>query len=137
MLLDPSPPRQESPAQLDGAATLADPSPLSHTLSSPVPIPTPAQRVTPDGRRETRTPSPTGAPVTNGHEGPITPRNDAGPWVFDGSGVRLSSESARPAAAALSQGGAVASAGAASRATSIEAAVQAAGARLAREDGVS
>ncbi|KAK4044682.1 hypothetical protein C8A01DRAFT_42587 [Parachaetomium inaequale] len=135
MLLDPSPPRQDSPAQLDGAGTLADPSILSHTLSSPVPIPSPAQRILPDGRRETRTPSPTGAPVTNGHEGPITPRNDAGPWVFDGSGVRLSSESARPAAAALSQGGAAAAV--ASRATSIAAAVQAAGARLAREDGVS
>lgn len=29
-----------------------------------------------------RTPSP---PGLNGNEGPITPRNDAGPWVFDGS----------------------------------------------------
>ncbi|KAH6849895.1 hypothetical protein B0I37DRAFT_100034 [Chaetomium sp. MPI-CAGE-AT-0009] len=122
LLMSSSPPRQESPPQLDGAVTLADPTMLSHTLSTPMPIPSPAQRTLPDGRRETRTPSPTGAPVANGHEGPITPRNDAGPWVFDGSGVRLSSESARPAGAVLSQGG-----------DSIEAAVQAAGARLARE----
>lgn len=39
----------------------------------------------------TRTPSPTGpgqpAFMSNG-EGPITPRNNEGPWVFDGSGVR-------------------------------------------------
>ncbi|KAH6636371.1 hypothetical protein F5144DRAFT_177091 [Chaetomium tenue] len=125
LLMSSSPPRQESPPQLDGAVTLADPNILSHTLSTPMPIPSPALRTLPDGRRETRTPSPTGAPVANGHEGPITPRNDAGPWVFDGSGVRLSSESARPAGAALSQGGDV-------PASSIEAAVQAAGARLVR-----
>ncbi|KAK3934924.1 E3 ubiquitin-protein ligase DMA2 [Diplogelasinospora grovesii] len=79
-----------------------------HATSSPLPIPfTTAtgmpqqQRATSvgpngqsqgqgQGQRDTRTPSPTGAPVTNPHEGPITPRNDAGPWVFDGSGVRLS-----------------------------------------------
>ncbi|EAQ91155.1 hypothetical protein CHGG_03090 [Chaetomium globosum CBS 148.51] len=127
LLMSSSPPRQESPPQLDGAVTLADPNLLSHTLSTPMPIPSPAQRTLPNGRRETRTPSPTGAPVANGHEGPITPRNDAGPWVFDGSGVRLSSESARPAGAALSQGGEV-------PASSIEAAVQAAGARLVREN---
>ncbi|KAK3295768.1 uncharacterized protein B0H64DRAFT_323343 [Chaetomium fimeti] len=133
LLLSSSPPQQESPPQLDGAVTLADPTMLSHTLSTPMPIPSPAQRTLPDGRRETRTPSPTGAPVANGHEGPITPRNDAGPWVFDGSGVRLSSESARPAGAVLSQGGDAPP----SRATSIEAAVQAAGARLARDDGDS
>ncbi|KXX78950.1 E3 ubiquitin-protein ligase DMA2 [Madurella mycetomatis] len=70
------------------------------TPSNPMPIPAATvaqQKILPpsgiggDGRREgTRTPSPTGAPVVmNGHEGPITPRNDAGPWVFDGSGVRL------------------------------------------------
>jgi hypothetical protein len=101
-----------------------------------MPIPSPAQRILPDGssttssgrRVTTRTPSPTGAPLagTNGHEGPITPRNDAGPWVFDGSGVRLSEEGVRPAAAAVaspSQGE-----GGVSRAGSLEAAVQAAGA---------
>ncbi|GAB1320352.1 hypothetical protein MFIFM68171_10562 [Madurella fahalii] len=116
MLLD-SPPQLPLPAsaQIDISASssagvllpgpavaLPSPSPLSHhTPSNPVPIPAAAvaqQRILSsggigggDGRREgTRTPSPTGAPVVmNGHEGPITPRNDAGPWVFDGSGVRL------------------------------------------------
>ena len=32
-------------------------------------------------RRAIQTPS----PPTNGAEGPITPRNEVGPWVFDGS----------------------------------------------------
>lgn len=39
----------------------------------------------------TRTPSPTtpGLPAfMSNNEGPITPRNNEGPWVFDGSGVR-------------------------------------------------
>lgn len=49
----------------------------SHATSEPVPI----------GRR--RTPSPGSAGPANVHEGPITPRNDAGPWVFDGSGARI------------------------------------------------
>jgi hypothetical protein len=35
----------------------------------------------------TRTPSPNG--LTVGSEGPMTPRNDAGPFVFDGSAGRL------------------------------------------------
>lgn len=54
----------------------------THATSEPVPIPngTPVAR---------RTPSPNSIPVINGHEGPITPRNDAGPWVFDGSGARI------------------------------------------------
>ncbi|KAJ0118410.1 FHA domain-containing protein [Diaporthe amygdali] len=51
----------------------------SHATSDPVPI---------NGRR-TPSPNSIGAHVTNGHEGPITPRNDAGPWVFDGSGARI------------------------------------------------
>lgn len=54
----------------------------THATSDPVPIPT----GTPITRR---TPSPNSIPVINGHEGPITPRNDAGPWVFDGSGARI------------------------------------------------
>jgi len=58
------------------------------------------------GRRDARTPSPTGAPVAlNGNEGPITPRNDAGPWVFDGSGVRMRLEGT-PAGSEASGGGA-------------------------------
>lgn len=51
----------------------------SHATSDPVPI---------NGRR-TPSPNSIGNHVTNGHEGPITPRNDAGPWVFDGSGARI------------------------------------------------
>jgi hypothetical protein len=108
-----------SPNHPGAAATTSDHS-LNHTVSNPVPIPShPAssssaaaggaaasaaahQRA--DGGRA-RTPSPTGGPNAlimsgMGHEGPITPRNDAGPWVFDGSGIRLSSEGPRP-----SQGG--------------------------------
>lgn len=45
--------------------------------------------------RDTRTPSPSGLPSslndTMGAEGPMTPRNDVGPFVFDGSGGRISS----------------------------------------------
>ncbi|KAK1751632.1 hypothetical protein QBC47DRAFT_405653 [Echria macrotheca] len=74
--------------------------PSPYSTSSPMPIPPsgPTQRAVSagamipaaDGRGDARTPSPTGAPVNlNTNEGPITPRNDAGPWVFDGSGVRL------------------------------------------------
>lgn len=35
-------------------------------------------------RRDRQTPSPEAGLITTGPEGPITPRNDAGPWVFDG-----------------------------------------------------
>ncbi|KAI9148009.1 E3 ubiquitin-protein ligase DMA2 [Paramyrothecium foliicola] len=52
--------------------------------SAPVPI---NNSISGTGRaavlRDSRTPSPPGL----GPEGPITPRNDAGPWVFDGSAV--------------------------------------------------
>ena len=131
MLLDPSPPEREAfPVQFDGASAFGAAGVLTHTTSNPMPIPSPSQRVQPDGRRETRTPSPPGAPTTNGPEGPITPRNDAGPWVFDGSGVRLSQEGGRPVVLpGTGQGGA----GGHTRVTSLEAAVQAVGARLSRE----
>ncbi|KAK4200441.1 hypothetical protein QBC40DRAFT_173970 [Triangularia verruculosa] len=56
--------------------------PLPHAQSSPVPI---------HAAGGHRTPSPTGPLVAN-NEGPITPRNDAGPWVFDGSGLRQRAE---------------------------------------------
>ncbi|TVY29409.1 E3 ubiquitin-protein ligase [Lachnellula hyalina] len=54
------------------------------------------------GRSRSRTPSPNGIPsslsdVLVGAEGPMTPRNDAGPFVFDGSAGR--SSGARLAAA--------------------------------------
>ena len=55
---------------------------IPHVVSEPLPIKNAASG---SGRanpvRDGRTPTP---PV-NGAEGPITPRNDAGPWVFDGS----------------------------------------------------
>ncbi|KAJ8122592.1 hypothetical protein O1611_g9801 [Lasiodiplodia mahajangana] len=57
-----------------------------HTATDPVPIPTTSQR---------KTPSPSRNGLSNGHEGVITPRNDAGPWVFDGNPARVSQESAR------------------------------------------
>ncbi|KAL2164309.1 hypothetical protein VTH06DRAFT_3525 [Thermothelomyces fergusii] len=127
LLIDPSPPREPSPPQLDGAVAHGASTVLSHTISNPMPIPSPTQRTSAGDRYEARTPSPTGAPVTNGHEGPITPRNDAGPWVFDGSDVRVGSDGAHLAATALGQGG---GANHAAR-SSLEAAVQAASARLA------
>jgi hypothetical protein len=46
-----------------------------------------------NGRNTTRTPSPNGTSssldvVLTGNEGPMTPRNDAGPFIFDGSAGR-------------------------------------------------
>ncbi|KAK7421838.1 hypothetical protein QQZ08_009783 [Neonectria magnoliae] len=59
---------------------------LPHTVSEPLPIRNAGSGA---GRqfalRDSRTPSP---PGLNGTEGPITPRNNAGPWVFDGSAGR-------------------------------------------------
>ncbi|KYK61841.1 FHA domain containing protein [Drechmeria coniospora] len=66
-------------AALDGPSGPA--TNLPHAATEPLPIRNPssgARRV--DDLRENRSPS----PVING-EGPITPRNNAGPWVFDGS----------------------------------------------------
>lgn len=62
---------------------------MSHAVSEPLPIRNAASGV---GRskqiRDSRSPSP--PEMTNGAEGPITPRNNAGPWVFDGSAGRNS-----------------------------------------------
>ncbi|PSS01005.1 hypothetical protein BD289DRAFT_360320 [Coniella lustricola] len=49
-------------------------------------------------------PSTSGIAGGNGHEGPITPRNDAGPWVFDGSGARIAAAAAAAAAPAPAAG---------------------------------
>lgn len=65
----------------DGAST---PSTAHNIPTEPVAIP----NATPNTRR-TPSPGSGGVPTSNGHEGPITPRNDAGPWVFDGSGARI------------------------------------------------
>ncbi|KAI1212260.1 RING finger protein [Annulohypoxylon truncatum] len=69
---------------------------LRHAATEPVPIPNATPRMSNGDRSATnRTPSPNSHPLTNGHEGPITPRNDAGPWVFDGNPSRVSQESTR------------------------------------------
>ncbi len=100
-----APPQPPAPAQQPAAATPASPplqpANLFHATSQPMPIPALVTNningtgaSTPTTGRQTRTPSPNNNPhrhqrtITNGHEGPITPRNDAGPWVFDGSGIR-------------------------------------------------
>ncbi|KAI0406597.1 SMAD/FHA domain-containing protein [Xylaria palmicola] len=73
--------------QMDNtAAPQTPPGPLRHAVSEPLPIPNAPQR---------RTPSPSRHGLLNNQEGPITPRNDAGPWVFDGNPARASQESSR------------------------------------------
>ena len=60
------------------------PAGIPRSVTAPLPISSPVSgsgRLHPD--RENGTPSP-----PSGVEGPITPRNDAGPWVFDGSAGR-------------------------------------------------
>ncbi|KAK8057624.1 E3 ubiquitin-protein ligase DMA2 [Apiospora saccharicola] len=74
---------------------------LAQTTSSPVAIPSASRTPTAGtpSNRGTRTPSPTGAPhLANCTEGPLTPRNDAGPWVFDGDAGRASQDISRPGA---------------------------------------
>ncbi|KAL8304635.1 hypothetical protein RB597_004261 [Gaeumannomyces tritici] len=102
----------------------------SHATSTPLPIPrmpssASSRRLAAQGatsgvtldadpsrsgseERDTRTPSPTPHPpaLLNAVEGPITPRNDAGPWVFDGSGVRMRAGPPTTAAASTTVAGA-------------------------------
>ncbi|KAF4458165.1 hypothetical protein F53441_16 [Fusarium austroafricanum] len=54
---------------------------VNHAISEPLPIRNAASGTRKLG--DSRTPSPPG-----GTEGPITPRNNVGPWVFDGSAGR-------------------------------------------------
>ncbi|GAB0134024.1 hypothetical protein EsDP_00002410 [Epichloe bromicola] len=62
----------------------------SHAASEPLPIRNPTSGSGRVGHlRENRSPSPS----SSGAEGPITPRNNAGPWVFDGSAGRRVVES--------------------------------------------
>ncbi|KXJ94469.1 hypothetical protein Micbo1qcDRAFT_44281 [Microdochium bolleyi] len=49
-----------------------------------------------DGTGRRRTPSPKSASLAVVTEGPLTPRNDAGPWVFDGNPARVSQDVPRP-----------------------------------------
>ncbi|KAB5570108.1 FHA domain-containing protein [Coniochaeta sp. 2T2.1] len=109
-IMEPPPPPSTNSSATSSSVSSSNPRPLvSNATSSPMPIPIPRSTSSTHthssgattssssvqaGRNNpnTRTPSPTnpnGGPVMNGHEGPITPRNDAGPWVFDGSGVRM------------------------------------------------
>ena len=92
--LDESPSREES----------TEPLAASNATSAPVDIiprkavGTPSARLgQPEStveRQSTRTPSPNGLgsslDIMTGHEGPMTPRNDAGPFIFDGSAGRAS-----------------------------------------------
>lgn len=59
--------------------------PLTHSVSQPLDIRPPGPLQVVNGSSRDRTPSPPGQHGLHGTEGPITPRNDAGPWVFDGS----------------------------------------------------
>ncbi|KAL7626923.1 hypothetical protein AAE478_003697 [Parahypoxylon ruwenzoriense] len=82
MNIDSSPPAQQTT--------------LRHTVTEPVPIPNATPRAAGGDRSAAnRTPSPNSHLLTPSHEGPITPRNDAGPWVFDGNPARASQESVR------------------------------------------
>ncbi|OLN85651.1 E3 ubiquitin-protein ligase DMA2 [Colletotrichum chlorophyti] len=86
---------------LDRARTMAEapesaPRTVAPTAATP-PVPIPAvgaaqAAVQRNNGRDTRTPSPIGNHLVTAHEGPITPRNDAGPWVFDGSAGRRAAE---------------------------------------------
>ncbi|KAK6194300.1 hypothetical protein LQW54_011574 [Pestalotiopsis sp. IQ-011] len=88
------------PAVAAAAAVAETPRAVSET-SAPIPVPRPSALVAsrsgglPDAAR--RTPSPPNAGA-NVHDGPLTPRNDAGPWVFDGDAGRSSQDVTRPGA---------------------------------------
>ncbi|ETS83038.1 hypothetical protein PFICI_04914 [Pestalotiopsis fici W106-1] len=85
---------------LDNLPASADHAPTASETSTPIPIPRPSPMAVtssnglPDARR---TPSPPNAGATV-HDGPLTPRNDAGPWVFDGDAGRSSQDVSRPGA---------------------------------------
>jgi len=89
----PSPSDTESPAQHTSNATVA---PVDIISRKPLPgIPTARleQSSSRMERTSTRTPSPNGLSSSSGDalagvEGPMTPRNDAGPFIFDGSAGR-------------------------------------------------
>jgi len=89
---------EESPSPLSSVDS--QPNQISNSTVPPVDISRPrgTHLEQPDlrtGRSRSRTPSPNGMPsslsdVLIGTEGPMTPRNDAGPFVFDGSAGRPS-----------------------------------------------
>ncbi|KAK9772660.1 hypothetical protein SCAR479_10711 [Seiridium cardinale] len=84
---------------LDHAPTIQE-TPPRPEASSPVPIPRTSATAVNGSNSSTntrRTPSPPNR-GTIVHEGPLTPRNDAGPWVFDGDAGRASQDISRPGA---------------------------------------
>ncbi|KAI0016953.1 RING finger protein [Xylariomycetidae sp. FL0641] len=78
--------------RLDNPAPATSQTPHRQSSSDPVPIPNATPRAS---MNERRTPSPNEQSLRAHQEGPITPRNDAGPWVFDGNPSRVSQESTR------------------------------------------
>ncbi|TVY58157.1 E3 ubiquitin-protein ligase DMA2 [Lachnellula suecica] len=82
---------EESPSI---SSTESQPNHISNATVAPVDISRPRgthlERLDPrTGTSRSRTPSPNGVPNSlTGVEGPMTPRNDAGPFVFDGSAGR-------------------------------------------------
>jgi len=70
------------PTTDDPACSRTAPVPTASTMAPPAASPTAAVG---HERPVQRTPSPTRSPGTHGPDGPITPRNDVGPWVFDGA----------------------------------------------------
>ncbi len=88
------PPRDESEAHVSHATSHPMPIPSSGSASRLASVGTSsnAANAPSSATRHARTPSPEEHHVApHGPEGPITPRNDAGPWVFDGSGIRIGS----------------------------------------------
>ncbi|KAE9372374.1 hypothetical protein N431DRAFT_375545, partial [Stipitochalara longipes BDJ] len=89
----PSPSDSESPAQHTSNATVA---PVDIISRKPLPGAPNVRLEQPSSHMErtsTRTPSPNGLSSSAGDalagvEGPMTPRNDAGPFIFDGSAGR-------------------------------------------------
>jgi pSer/pThr/pTyr-binding forkhead associated (FHA) protein len=102
MLTDPDA-ASSSRAQPSSTSSADSQSPSEWSRSAPVPIASSngntansgaasSSETTPSAmgfhRPGQRTPSPSNNPAVHGADGPITPRNDAGPWVFDGSAGR-------------------------------------------------
>ncbi|EPE10984.1 ring finger protein [Ophiostoma piceae UAMH 11346] len=109
----PIPEQHQSDSPQDRSDDDAEPV-VSHATVNPVSIPSPSRTAagitsragingatlpigagaSADGGaaiRQARTPSPSDHLAAPQAEGPITPRNDHGPWVFDGSGIRITS----------------------------------------------
>jgi hypothetical protein len=91
----PSPVESESRAPLVSNSTVAPVDIVGrNSISKSAGRPANLSRPKINGRNTTRTPSPNGTSssldvVLIGNEGPMTPRNDAGPFIFDGSAGRI------------------------------------------------